>query len=76
MSNCWSSVLLGQITGTEIKSLQGFCEGRISDFDFIRCRNPELTLTSVIEHYGDFGGTGTQTPDIYILRFTTCSCNF
>lgn len=57
-------------TGTQVNSLQGFCEGRISDFDFIRCRNPELTLGSVIEHYGDFGGSGTQTPDTLFGGFS------
>lgn len=57
-------------TGTEVKSLQGFCEGRISDFDFIKCRNPDLTLSSVIEHYGDYGNSGSQTPDVLFGGFS------
>lgn len=51
-------------TGTEIRSLQGFCEGRIGDFDFIRCRNTILSLGNVIKHYGDYGNSGSQTSDI------------
>lgn len=49
--------------GTDIISLQGFCEGKISDFDFIKCRNTELTLGSVIKHLGDYGGLESQGPD-------------
>lgn len=57
-------------TGTEVKTLFGFCEGRISDFDFIRCRNPEFTITSVREHYGEYGGMGSQTPDSLFNGFS------
>lgn len=57
-------------TGTQVKSLQGACEGRISDFDFIKCRNPELTLASVVEHYGDYGNEGSQTPDTLFGGFS------
>lgn len=59
-------------TGTEVKSLQGFCEGRISDFDFIKCRNLNLTLVenATIKHYGDYGGSGTQSPDLLFGGFS------
>ena len=57
-------------TGSEIKSTQGFCEGRISEFDFIRCRDSRFTLGSVIEHYGDYGGSGSNGPDTLFGGFT------
>lgn len=57
--------------GTEVKSLQGFCEGPISDFDFIKCRNLTLTLSGEpIEHYGDYGNSGSQSPDTLFGGFS------
>lgn len=49
--------------GSEIVSIQGFCEGRISEFDFIRVRDSKFTLGTVIKHYGDYGGSGSNGPD-------------
>lgn len=57
-------------SGTEVKSLQGFCEGKIGGFDFIKCRNIELTLSSVVEHYGDYGGANSQSPDVLFGGFS------
>jgi hypothetical protein len=50
--------------GERVYSLQGFCEGKIGGFDFIRCRNYDLKIEGTpIEHLGDYGATGTQTLD-------------
>lgn len=46
--------------GTVVQSLQGFCEGRIGAFDFIKSRTQGINITNVIQHLGDWGGTGTQ----------------
>lgn len=55
--------------GATIRSIQGFCEGKISEFDFIRCRNEKLQLASVIKHYGEYGGVGSQVPDVLFNGF-------
>jgi hypothetical protein len=49
--------------GTSVKSLQGFCEGKISAFTFIRSRTQGIDIVSTAQHLGDYGGQGTQTPD-------------
>lgn len=49
--------------GTSVKSLQGFCEGKISDFDFIRSRTEGINILQTIEHLGEYGGVGTQVAD-------------
>lgn len=49
--------------GTQVKSLYGFCEGKISAFNFIRSRTQGINIVSVIEHLGDWGGVGSQQPD-------------
>ncbi len=49
--------------GTQVKSLQGFCEGRISAFTFIRSRTEGINIVSSAEHLGDWGNVGTQTPE-------------
>lgn len=56
--------------GTEIISIQGFCEGIIGGFDFIKCRNTELTLGNIIEHYGEYGGGTSQGPDTLFGGFS------
>jgi hypothetical protein len=50
-------------TGTSVKSLQGFCEGKITAFDFIRSRTSGINITQVTQHLGDWGNVGTQTLD-------------
>ena len=50
-------------TGTEVKSLQAFCEGKISAFDFIRSRTYNINITQIVQHLGDWGNVGTQTLD-------------
>lgn len=50
--------------GTQVRALQGFCEGKISAFNFIRSRTEGINIIQTIEHLGDWGGVGTQTPDI------------
>jgi len=57
-------------TGTEIKSLQGFAEGKINGFYHIRCRNRNFRLGTVIQHLGDYGNTGTQQPDSLFNGFS------
>jgi hypothetical protein len=49
--------------GTQVLSLQGFCEGRIGGFEFIRSRTQGIDIVSSIAHLGDWGGEGTQQPD-------------
>lgn len=49
--------------GEQVKSLQGFCEGRISGFAFIRSRTEGIAIVSTVEHLGDWGGVGTQQAD-------------
>lgn len=56
--------------GTELISIQGFCEGLIGGFDFIKCRNTKLKLGNVIEHYGDYGGGTSQGPDTLFGGFS------
>lgn len=50
-------------TGTQVKSLQGFCEGKISAFDFVRSRVFGINIVQKIEHLGEYGGIGTQQLD-------------
>ncbi len=50
--------------GEQVKSLQGFCEGRISAFTFVRSRTQGINIIQKIEHLGDWGSFGTQTTDI------------
>ncbi|MCZ2442665.1 MAG: hypothetical protein LC101_02650, partial [Flavobacteriales bacterium] len=50
--------------GTSIKALFGFCEGKIQDFDFIKCRTEGLTISRVIKHYGEYGSYGSQVPEV------------
>lgn len=57
-------------TGLTIRSILGFCEGKVSAFDFIRCRNKDFQLASVIPHYGEYGGVGSQVPDVLFNGFT------
>lgn len=49
--------------GEQVRSLQGFCEGKISAFNFIRSRTEGINIVSTIEHLGDYGGVGNQVPD-------------
>lgn len=50
--------------GNQVRSIQGFCEGRISAFNFIRSRTEGINVVSVVEHLGDWGGVGTQQRDL------------
>lgn len=50
-------------TGETVKSLQGFCEGRISAFTFVRSRTQGIQIVNQIEHLGDWGAIGTQQLD-------------
>lgn len=49
--------------GERVYSLQGFCEGRISAFSFVRSRTEGINIVSQVEHLGDWGGVGTQGLD-------------
>jgi hypothetical protein len=49
--------------GEQVKSLQGFCEGKISAFTFVRSRTQGIDVVSVAQHLGEYGNRGTQTPD-------------
>lgn len=49
--------------GDHVTSLQGFCDGRISAFTFVRSRTEGIDVTSQVEHLGDWGGVGTQGID-------------
>lgn len=50
-------------TGEQVKTLYGICEGKISAFAFTKSRVEGISILQVIEHLGDWGGVGTQTPD-------------
>jgi hypothetical protein len=50
--------------GTQVMSLQGFCEGKISAFYFVRSRTQGINIVgSPIQHLGEYGGTGSQELD-------------
>lgn len=49
--------------GEQVKSLLGFCEGKISAFTFTKSRTQGINILSVVEHLGDWGGVGTQGID-------------
>lgn len=50
--------------GTQVFSMQGFCEGKISAFTFTKCRIEGISISGApIEHLGDWGGVGTQALD-------------
>lgn len=49
--------------GEQVKALYGVCEGKISAFTFTKSRVEGISILQVIEHLGDWGGVGTQTPD-------------
>jgi hypothetical protein len=51
-------------TGTQVRGLYGFCEGKISAFTFIRSRTEGINIVYTTEHLGDWGGKGTQQPDL------------
>jgi hypothetical protein len=49
--------------GEQVRSLQGFCEGKITGFNFVRSRTEGINIVSYVEHLGDWGGVGTQQPE-------------
>lgn len=49
--------------GAQVKSLQGFCEGKIAGFHFIRPRVEGVNILQSVQHLGDWGGVGTQVKD-------------
>lgn len=50
--------------GTTLDALQAFCEGKIGGFLDIQTRAQNLTLSGpYTQHLGEYGNTGTQTPD-------------
>lgn len=49
--------------GQTVKSLLGFCEGKISAFTFVRSRTQGINVISQTEHLGDWGSVGTQQLD-------------
>jgi hypothetical protein len=50
--------------GTQVYALQGFCEGPISAYTFIRSRVQGINIVGApVEHLGEWGGTGTQVLD-------------
>jgi hypothetical protein len=49
--------------GQQVRALQGFCEGKISAFSFVRSRTEGINTLQIIEHLGDWGGVGTQQLD-------------
>jgi len=51
-------------TGTNIVALLGGCKGLIQGFYNITCLNPKLTVAEVTQHLGEYGGEGSQYPDI------------
>ncbi len=50
--------------GQQVRALYGFCEGKISAYTFIRSRTEGINIVSTTEHLGDWGGVGTQVPDL------------
>lgn len=50
--------------GEQVKALYGICEGKISAFTFTKSRVEGISILQIIEHLGDWGGVGTQVPDV------------
>lgn len=50
--------------GEQVKALYGICEGKISAFTFTKSRTEGISIIQTIEHLGDWGGVGTQVPDV------------